>query len=369
MAAFMLASIMVESQNSLSDSIFLCVISFTLGIYCGDPNSLIYFQRKFRVNRNSTEDGYWLPRLLLTIIICIICVIFVNKLDLNYFLIGVLLAYFLPQGRVSNSREFQVVIFSGGLIKILISILVMKYSRSSHAVLPLLLCLATASNYLASTYYHAIYIVNDILNRNFANKINFRYEFIECCKSFSITLPIHFYTSLGGFAYINLKGETGLATYFLYDRIIRGLGATVTVFQSKTMGEISKLSLVIEILEIKEFAKYILLYLISGFIIGCLFIFIGRFMLNIIGLDVDIFDNSFLAIIPLSVSSMYISNLIGIQIFMVNNNYKIMFIASIVAILTFYLTLLTSNNILLMISIPEISITVFLIYCLYIKTR
>lgn len=369
MAVFMLSSILVEQNNSASDDIFLCVISYTLGIYCGDPNSLIFFQRKFRDNLNNINNGYWIPRLALTFIISILSIIFVNKLNLNYFLVGALFAYILPQGRVSNSKKFQVVIFSGGLIKIILSVFIINNTRSTNPDLPILICLATSSNYLASIIFHLLSIKNDISNRNFSRKINLLQDFIECCKSFSITLPIHFYTSLGGFAYINLKGEEGIAIYYLYDRIIRGLGATVTVFQSKTMDTISKLSLNIKNIKNNQVYKYLITYLFCGLLIGFIFIFLGKFIFNFIGIDVRIFNSDFIEIIPIAVSSMYISNLIGVQIFMVNNNYRIMFFASIIAILAFYISILYSNNILLMISIPEISIAVFLYYCLKFKLK
>jgi hypothetical protein len=367
MAAFMLSSILVEQNNSASDNIFLCVISYTLGIYCGDPNSLIFFQRKFRDNENNIYSGYWIPRLALTLIISIVSIIFVKKLEISYFLLGSIFAYILPQGRVSNADKFQKVIFFGGLIKIILSVFIINNSRSTYSDLPILICLATSSNYLASIIYHLVYIKKDINNRNNPKKINLLQEFFECCKSFSITLPIHFYTSLGGFAYINLKGEEGISMYFLYDRVIRGLGATVNVFQSRTMDSISKISLNIENIKIYQLLKYLITYLAGGLAIGILFIVLGKFIFNYIGLYSNIFDNNFIEIIPFAVSAMYLSNLIGVQIFMVNNNYRVMFFASIVAIISFYLTLLFSNNVILMVSVPEISIAVFLFFCLKFK--
>ncbi|QWE18969.1 hypothetical protein C2747_01650 [Polynucleobacter corsicus] len=369
MAAFMLSSILVEQNNSASDNIFLCVISYTLGLYCGDPNSLIFFQRKFRENIDNVNNGYWIPRLALTLIISAVSIFFVEKLEVSHFLLGSIFAYFLPQGRISNANKFQIVIFLGGLIKITISIFIIVNSRSAFSNLPILICLATSSNYLASIIYHLIYIKNDIINNKSTNNINVLHEFLECCKSFSITLPIHFYTSLGGFAYINIKGEEGISLYFLYDRIIRGLGATVNVFQSKTMDAISKISLKIETIKISNLIKYFIIYLAGGFIIGILFVILGKLIFNYIGINSNIFDNNLIEIIPVAVSSMYISNLIGVQIFMVNNNYRIMFFASIIAIISFYISLLYSNNILLMISVPEISIAVFLFYCLKFKLK
>jgi hypothetical protein len=360
----MLSSILVEKNNSASDNIFLCVISYTLGLYCGDPNTLIFFQRKFRENIDNINNGYWIPRLALTLIIGAVSIIFVKKLEVVYFLLGSIFAYILPQGRVSNANKFQKVIFFGGLIKIIMSILIIDNSRSLYSDLPVLICLATSSNYLASIIYHSFYIKNDIINKKDNRRINLLKEFLECCKSFSITLPIHFYTSLGGFAYINIKGEEGISLYFLYDRIIRGLGATVNVFQSKTMDAISKISVKFEAVKINQLIKYFMIYLAGGFIIGILFTILGKLIFNYIGLNSNIFDNNFIEIIPIAVSSMYISNLIGVQIFMVNNNYRIMFFASIIAILSFYITLIYSNNILLMVSVPEISIAVFLFYCL-----
>jgi hypothetical protein len=172
---------------------------------------------------------------------------------------------------------------------------------------------------------------------------------------------------LGGFAYINLKGEEGISMYFLYDRVIRGLGATVNVFQSRTMDSISKISLNIENIKIYQLLKYLITYLAGGLAIGILFIVLGKFIFNYIGLYSNIFDNNFIEIIPFAVSAMYLSNLIGVQIFMVNNNYRVMFFASIVAIISFYLTLLFSNNVILMVSVPEISIAVFLFFCLKFK--
>ncbi len=369
MAVFMLSSILVEQNNSTSDNIFLCVISYTLGLYCGDPNTLIFFQRKFRENIDNINNGYWIPRLVLTLIIGAISIIFVKKLEIIYFLLGSIFAYILPQGRVSNANKFQKVIFFGGLIKITLSILIIDKSKSLHSDLPIIICLATSSNYLASIIYHMFYIKNDIINKKYNGRINLLKEFLECSKSFSITLPIHFYTSLGGFAYINIKGEEGISIYFLYDRIIRGLGATVNVFQSRTMDAISKISFKIETIKINKLIKYFIIYLAGGFIIGILFVILGKLIFNYIGLNSNIFDNNLIEIIPIAVSSMYISNLIGVQIFMVNNNYRIMFFASIIAIISFYITLLYSNNMLLMISVPEISIAVFLFYCLKFKLK
>jgi hypothetical protein len=98
-------------------------------------------------------------------------------------------------------------------------------------------------------------------------------------------------------------------------------------------------------------------------------VILGKLIFNYIGINSNIFDNNLIEIIPVAVSSMYISNLIGVQIFMVNNNYRIMFFASIIAIISFYISLLYSNNILLMISVPEISIAVFLFYCLKFKLK
>ena len=367
MAFFMLASIMVEQRNSAPDPIFLSVISFTLGLYSGDPNSLVYFQRKFRNNICNTSLGYWMPRLLLTIIISLVCFLLVKKLDFTYFMMATLLAFMLPQGRVSNPGQFQVIIFSGGLLKIIISILIINESESGNQILPILICLATCSNYIVSFFYHAMYIKNDITYRKTSNEINFINEFVECSKSFLITLPIHFYTSLGGFVYINLKGESGISIYYLYDRIIRGLGATVIVIQSKTMSDISKLSLKIERITINEIKNYILIYLIFGIIVGILFVILGKQIFDIIGFSASIFNNAYILLIPLSVSSMYISNLIGVQMYMVNNNFKVMTISAFIAILAFYAIIVQSNNILLMITVPEISVGIFLLLYLFLS--
>lgn len=355
MASYMFA-VMKVAGLSANDLIVLDVISFTLGIYIGDPNTLIFYQRQILSSGLVPNSGFWRARAMVTILISAIAILVAKDVVPTFFVFGVILAYIFPQGRVSNKRDFEIMVIAGGAFKVFMSGLIIYLIRY-EAVLPILMCTAVGSNYFASIPQHIIKIFE---KEQFKQKKSLKDEVKGIVHAFFMTIPIHVYTSLGGFIYTEIRGLGGLGLYYLYDRIIRGLGATVLAIQASTTGKISKI--------IKDYhendlflyiRRYLLYYSLCGLIIGLLFVLTSEKIFKYVGMDVSFLDNKYLLFIVISTSAMYISNLLGVQIFMVMGSIRQIFISSMVAVFAFIVIVTISSNQLLIVSIPEIAISFY----------
>lgn len=372
MAVFMLATISVNNTGQNVNYVFLGVISFSLGIYCGDPNTLIFYQRRKIHKINSTEDGYWLPRFLLTTILSTLAYIIIDSIIFIPFITAVLITFLLPQGRISETYQFERVVIAGGILKLIFSLVIINYKSLSQSDLTTLFCMATFSNYIGSLYYQIKLILVDVRGVKTFNFNNFKIQFKECSSAFIYTLPIHLYTSLGGFAIVNFKGVESLPLYYIYDRLIRGLGGTVIALQSLTTSIISSLILINNFNLYRKISRYALIYSFCGLIIGLVFLVFGELVFKYISYDTSIFLNDFAWLIPISTAAMYISNLFGVQYFMVSKKFAPLILSILGAIIAFYVSLLGTSNPLAVVAIPEICIAVIqtgAFYGLYFKSK
>jgi hypothetical protein len=360
MATYMVATINLESQGQ--NILFIYAVSFTLGIACGDTNTLTFYQTILK-EKGEFDNGYYLfPRLILSLGTSLIVSFLFTDLVLYYFYIGVLISFIFPQGRISSAAKFGSVVIFGGILKIVISLYIIL---EKIYIIPIeyLVCMAISSNYIASAPFH-LFAKN--LFQYDLKKLSFTKSFKILLRSFILTIPIQFYTSLAPFFYMQVKGANDIATYYLYERLIRGLGATVMGIQS---GTTSQVSLLLSSLNKKEtlkiFTNYLIYYFIIGFSIGILFIIITPFIFNILKIEISVFDNKFIWIFTLTTASMYVSNYIGIQILMTMGKIGYITSSSIFAAIIFILSLLLFDEQLLVIAASEIAIALFQIGVFY----
>lgn len=355
MASYMFAVMKVASLST-NDLIVLDVISFTLGIFAGDPNTLIFYQRQIASNGMVPNSGFWVARALVTTLISLIAILIAKEVTPMFLVFGVMLAYIFPQGRISDQGNFEIMVIVGGVLKIFCSGLII-YFIHFEKILPVLMCMAVGSNYLASTPLH---LAKFYKKGRVKEKNPLKEDLKKLMHAFSMTIPIHLYTSLGGFIYAEVRGLEGLGLYYLYDRITRGLGATVLTIQATTTSKISK---IIKDSSVRDLyltvRKYLLYYSVAGLIVGLLFVITSEKIFNYMGMDVSFLDNKYILSLAIITSAMYISNLLGVQIFMVMGNIRQIFISSIIAVCAFIITLIFSKNQLLIVGVPEICIAIY----------
>lgn len=354
MAAFMVATMSLESKGHAS--VFISAVSFTLGIACGDTNTLTFYQTILK-EKGSFDKGYYLvPRLILSTATALIVVLLFSDIVFNYFLIGLLISLFLPQGRVSGVESFGGVVIVGGLFKTTVSLYIFSYE---YYIMPAeyLVCAAISSNYIASAPFHIV-VGNSINSKS--RGLSIVESLAILLKSFVLTLPIQLYTSLAPFFYMQIKGPGDIATYYLYERFIRGLGATVIGIQS---GTTSKVSLIISKLHnidsIRRLMQYSIYYSMCGIFVGVVFVLTAPYIFEIIKIDNSLFDNPMIWLFALTTSSMYVSNYIGVQVFMTMGKMAFVILSSIFAAIVFVVTLFLTDNQLLIVAAPEIAIAIF----------
>lgn len=362
MASYMFAVMKVASLST-NDLIVLDVISFTLGIFAGDPNTLIFYQRQIASNGMVPNLGFWAARAIVTLFISAMAILMAKDVVLMFFVFGVLLSYVFPQGRISDRGNFEIMVIAGGALKIFFSGLII-HLMYFEKILPVLMCMAVGSNYVASIPLH----LAKFYKKNLAKEKNpLKEDLKKLVHAFSMTIPIHIYTSLGGFIYTELRGLEGLGLYYLYDRIIRGLGATVLAIQATTTSKISKIIKNSSVRDIfLSTRKYILYYSIAGLIVGLLFVITSNKIFRYIGVDISFLDNKYIMSVAIITSAMYISNLLGVQIFMVMGNIRQIFISSMVGVFAFIATLVFSRNQLLIVGVPEFCIAVYQFSIFYV---
>jgi hypothetical protein len=360
MATYMVATMNLESQGL--NTLFIYAVSFTLGIACGDTNTLTFYQTILKEKGEFDIGYYLLPRLIVSFATSLVVSIAFIDLVLYYFSMGILISFILPQGRISSAGQFGNVVIVGGILKIIISLYIIL---EKNYIIPIeyLVCIAISSNYIASAPFHLY--AKKLFNYN-SNKISFFKSFKILLRSFILTVPIQFYTSLAPFFYMQIKGANDIATYYLYERLIRGLGATVMGIQSGTTSQISLLLSNLNKKEtIKIFTNYLFYYFIIGLSIGIAFIIIAPNLFYIIKIETSVFDNKFIWIFALTTASMYISNYIGIQILMTMGEIGYITSSSIFAAIIFILSLFLFDDQLLVIAASEIAIAVFQIGVFY----
>lgn len=354
MAAFMVATMSLESRGHAS--VFITAVSFTLGIACGDTNTLTFYQTILKEKGNFDRGYYLVPRLILSAATALIVALLISNIVFFYFLIGILISFFLPQGRVSGIGSFGGVVIVGGLFKTAVSLYI--FSTEDYIIpVEYLVCAAISSNYIASVPFH-IFMGDSISSKS--GGLSMVESLAILFKSFVLTLPIQLYTSLAPFFYMQIKGAGDIATYYLYERFIRGLGATVVGIQS---GTTSKVSLIISKLHsdesISKLMQYSIYYSMFGIFVGVVFVLAAPYIFEIIEIDNSLFENPMIWLFALTTSSMYVSNYIGIQVFMTMGKIGFVISSSIFAAIVFVLSLFLTENQLLIVAAPEIAIAIF----------
>jgi hypothetical protein len=231
LGVYFLVSLKLKSEEMTYETEVLAAAG--LGLLSGELNSLGFYQSLFRSYGSIPTSRFLIIRL--PIFVSLSVAIFISGLNVLwlYFFIGGVIALFYPQGRVSESESFMLVVLIGSLLKVVLG-LIFYFVQVSMIFGILLLILMLTSQYLVSVPFH--------------NSIKYKNLFI-CRKdllrlqalSFIINFPILIYTNLGIYFYQMVHGLNGISNYYFYDRLIRGLGSTVIALQSRTHSKLSSL--------------------------------------------------------------------------------------------------------------------------------
>lgn len=359
MASYLLVTLIVSDVNQEAGRIFKDVLSFTIGIYAGDPNTITFFQRKFRESDAGDTGGYWLSRLIVSGPLVVICAIVLQDISLMYLIAGAALCYVLPNGRVSAANEMSMLQTYGGFIKLLLCItIIVGIDFLNDIQLTIIICACVASNYLSAIPLHAKKTIRELRNIKLKNKSSVFTDAIFVTKSFFITAPIHLYTSFGGFYLISIKGISALAEYYIADRVVRGLGTTVLALMSKTTTAVSILSMEISRSSFESMFKYIKLYVCFGFFVGLAFSIFTPIFVEFVDFNSSIFDGSSVFLVCLSTAAIYASTIIGTQYLMVRHDFYSIFLSSVCGTFGLIVPMMVTDNPLFWIVSSEISVGV-----------
>ena len=371
MAAYFFATMIIISENEAADLIFFSALSFTLGLTAGDPASIIFFQRKYREDHDNRLRGFWVSRFILSALICAAMLLFIGDIDLSNLLIGFMLGYIFPSGRVSASDDMPLVNTLGGSLKIVLSSILIYFPDADVIFMIPLVCTTIATNYIASIPKISYRIIKEckVFDRNKVSIRQIAADLKIALNTFLVTGPVHLYTSLGGFYYIAIYGTQGVSQYYLAERLVRGLGATVVAVMSKTTTQVSKFADLKDVESFRSMVSLMKLYIYIGFMVGFTFSTFGPAIFNLLGFNLDILINSYIFILCASTVSLYVSTLLAVQYYMVNREFLPILISSSTAAIVLLLSLITFKHPLLSIGLSEASVSILLVTYFYLKDR
>lgn len=334
------------------------IYSFVIGLFCGDCNTLNFYRR----NNLKSKNRAFLSERLIIGIICILIVFLAGiHISIIYIFFGFLIGLLFPQGRISEEKTFTKIILDGGILKIFLSGSVILFNLNIIAN-EVLLILSTGSIYIAILIYN----FNNRMVVIKLNNFNF-YDFKSLCYSALISVPIQIYTSVGALIYFSYNANPNLGLFYQTEKLLRGLGATVVALQSSSMSKISNMNSVS--LAVIYVRNLLLKYILFSTLLAFMFYSAGQYIFNFFNIVVFDFNYKNSLLLYFCCTSMYITNLIGIQ-FLSIYKYTLTFIGSVVfaAIVFLILNQFYSDPIFL-ISLSEVSVGVFQIASLYVILR
>lgn len=356
----------IEMVNDKSPEIFVKVMSYTLGLLISDLNTYTLFQRDYQLEK--TGKGFWKSRAIISLVIGLPFGMFTPNLVLQYYIIGSIIGYLLPSGRASSETEMPIVQNGNGIIKILGGIGFYLSERLDISLnLTYLLIIMNSGAYITSIIFIAPKIINDVINVSKQEASSLKKEILNGLSIRLIILPIHFYSSLGGFIYSYFNGIKSLDIYFLVERVIKSLGATVLAIMSKNSNTLSKAAFSRNRIAFLTLKKWGGIYLILGTLIGISFIVLGIPILEVYNFNVEPFDRIYSKfLIVLSVVALYISTLLGTQYLIVKLRYQSLALSSLLATIVLILLSWMNYKAILVISIVEITVTVSMVCSVFL---
>jgi len=383
MAAALCSTVAIKQDNSLAEPLFLSALSFSAGLYAGDPNTISFFQYKFSKNERSCS-GYWSARLIASVVLSFPISFLTPNLDIRSFIAGVLIGYIFPSGRVSDEAKFPVVTRRGGFIKVVASALCISslYMSGPAWLTTAFFMSGIASNYASSIPFQITYIINRNKNRSFRYQVKrflcfdhdmkaricgqpVRNDTISLIKNFLAGLPVHIYATFGGFIFSFYRGNELLPDYYLWERILRGLGGTVLPLMSFTSTKISLNHNLSESRSIKNLVKFCLVYAFVGLCIS--FLFYTLFSLSkpitmILRFRLSAFD-----LLPLAICtvSLYVSTVLGTLVLQVGNYKRYFFLSTLAGAFSLPILVQLQVRPIMIISLTELCVSVVQLLSLF----
>jgi hypothetical protein len=385
MAAALFSTVVIKQNDALAGLAFFSALSFSAGIYVGDPNTISFYQYKFSMGGKPC-NGYWLSRLLASAVLSLPIAMLTPHLGLLSFIVGILAGYLFPLGRVSEESMFSVIIRASGVIKLITSALCIAtifLSAPSWITITLFIS-GISSVYIGSIPFHLPYLMNagiallstiqsiQVALPSFPkiNVINtsIRDDCIFLVKNYLAGLPVHIYTTFGGFIFSTYRGAQLLPSYYLWERVLRGLGGTVLPLMSFTTSRVSLRHNLKENNNIENLFKYSILYIISGFSVSILFYALfACFRFSSFFLRIPPFE-----FIPIAIctTSLYISTVLGTLVLQVGHYKKYFFLSTFAGALCFPILVLARLSPSIVISLTELSVAlVQIVVILYLCCR
>lgn len=374
MASMAMTILKVSTDFQNPALIFANAISFTSGLLISDLNSYGLFQRN-AFNKKYSEKGFWLSRALATLIICSPLALLIPDLELKYFLFGISIGFILPSGRASDSHEMPVVQNGNGLVKLLGFVYInstISKSLSSEEISFLLITMNSGA-YLTSVIYIFPKIKKD-LSQIKVIQFNLKailIETLEVLKTKIILLPIHLYTTLGGFLYSYFNGIASLENYYIAEKVIRSLGTTVLAVMSKTTNIITSTAMRYNTKSQSILVKWTILYSIIATFIGLGFYVIGLPVLQKLDYNISFIKRDFTSaiIIIMSTVALYLSTLFGTQFLVVKLKFRAIALSSIIATIVLVICSSLALNPLVTIGYVEVTVAFILLLAVISNIR
>jgi hypothetical protein len=358
-----LAALLAINKNQDASSIYLITSSAALGLFCSDPFSHALFS-----TRSPTGSlGFWIPRLVSSLPFSIVLVLFAKAICIPAFLLGYSVGYTFPLGRVTAcTDQYSRIFLVTNLLKSLLYVFTICAAlfKNQEALLSAIQVVAALSLYLVSVPIHLRYVKSD-LDRLFVKgaerDVYCTVNTVKYLLSIAASqLPIYIYTTYSPFIVNASRGASAVPAFYFWDKVVRGLGSTCLPLYTRTLRRISNMRLngSTRGSELHYLLKTMYVYIMVAFTAGLGFILIYSALYMKIGTSLYYLSLKDSIILLLAVVCCYLSNLLGVQLFLGSSLFK-QYIVAVIVGAAVYVILVSLTKIQPQVIIPLTEASVF----------